>query len=452
MALKLIQPSSVEQPSADPWLEMGRPRLSKSFSWTFTGNAIYGACQWGMVMALAKLGSPELVGQFALGMAICAPIWLFSNLHLREVQATDARRECRFGEYLALRLATAVGAILIISLVAYAAGYRREMAMIVIAIGFMRGLESLEDVFYGLLQQHERMDRICKSLLIKGPLALFALGVGFYVTRSVAWGAGCAAVAIGLVLVLYDLRGPALVLGSLGGDSFWSGIPKPHWDARRLAEMAKLALPLGFVTTLTSLTVNIPRYFLEHYSGQRELGIFAAMSYLMLAGTAVVVSLGQAASSRLAQHYSSGNRLAFSDLLTKLIAIAAVLGIGGVVVVVTFGQRLLKILYGLQYAGNNDVFIWLMVAAGIGYVCTFLAYAMTAARCFKPQFPLFFLVALSAFVSCAWLVPRDGMFGAAIALAIAMIIQLLGSCVIVSGALARQGVRIGVGASVPLSD
>jgi O-antigen/teichoic acid export membrane protein len=429
---------------------MERPRLGRSFSWTFAGNVIYGACQWGMVMVLAKLGSPEQVGQFALGMGICAPIWLFCNLHLREVQATDARRECGFREYLALRLSTALLAILAIALIAFAAGYSREMAVILIVIGFLRGLESLEDIFYGLLQQHERMDRICKSLLMKGPLALFALCAGFYLTRSVAWGVGCAAIAIGLVLVLYDIRGPASLLGAASAGSQKPGIPMPRWDARRLAEMAELALPLGFVTTLTSLTVNIPRYFLEHYSGRRELGIFAAMSYLMLAGTAVVVSLGQAASSRLAQHYSSGNRFAFSELLTKLLAIAVLLGISGVLAVVTFGQQLLRVFYGPQYLGNNDVFVWLMMAAGIGYVCTFLAYAMTAARCFKAQFPLFVLVALSAFVSCALLVPRDGTLGAAIALAVAMVIQLLGSCVIVSGALARQGVRVGV--EVSLSD
>ncbi len=403
-------------------------------------------------MVLAKLGSPEQVGQFALGMAVCAPVWLFSNLHLREVQATDATRESGFGEYLALRLATAFTAMATIAAIAYAVGYRGEMAMIVIVISLLRGLESLEDIFYGLLQQHERMDRICKSLLMKGPLALFALCLGFYLTHSVAWGVFCAAAGIALVLVLYDVRGPAAVLGSSGGDSVHSGIPRPHWYARRLGEMARLALPLGFVTTLTSLTVNIPRYFLEHYSGQRELGIFAAMSYLMLAGTAVVVSLGQAASSRLAQRYSSGNRSGFGELLAKLIAVAAILGITGVVVVMFRGQSLLKVFYGSQYSGNNDVFTCLMVAAGIGYVCTFLAYAMTAARRFKPQFPLFLLVAFAAFATSAWLVPRSGMLGAALALVVAMIVQLLGSFIVLFGALDRPIVPISVGASVRLSD
>src|SRR5271157_5932336 len=75
--------------------------LRGNFTWTFAGNVVYSRSQWGMLMVLAKLGSPEMVGQFALGLAVTTPIIMFANLQLRGVQATDARREYRFGHYLA---------------------------------------------------------------------------------------------------------------------------------------------------------------------------------------------------------------------------------------------------------------------------------------------------------------------------------------------------------------
>jgi hypothetical protein len=59
-----------------------------------------------MIVLLTKLGSPEMVGQFALGLAVTAPIILFANLQLRSVQATDARQEFQFGHYFGLRLVT----------------------------------------------------------------------------------------------------------------------------------------------------------------------------------------------------------------------------------------------------------------------------------------------------------------------------------------------------------
>ncbi len=79
------------------------PSLRSNFKWTFTGNVIYAACQWGMLSVLAKAGNAATVGQFALGLAIAAPVFMFSNLQLRAVQATDARSEYEFADYFTLR-------------------------------------------------------------------------------------------------------------------------------------------------------------------------------------------------------------------------------------------------------------------------------------------------------------------------------------------------------------
>ena len=90
----------------------GARSLRANFSWTFVGNVIYAACQWAMLVVLAKLGSPEIVGQFALGLAITAPVIMLTNLQLRAVQATDAKRAYSFGDYLGLRLAVTPLALL----------------------------------------------------------------------------------------------------------------------------------------------------------------------------------------------------------------------------------------------------------------------------------------------------------------------------------------------------
>ena len=144
--------------------------LRSNFSWTFAGNVVYAGCQWGMLVVLAKLGSPERVGQFSLGLAVTAPVIIFSNLQLRAVQAIDARREYRFGHYLALRLATTVLALFVIA--GIACGFRLETALVILAIGLAKAFESFSNVVYGLSQSHERMDRIALSLMIKGPLSL----------------------------------------------------------------------------------------------------------------------------------------------------------------------------------------------------------------------------------------------------------------------------------------
>src|SRR5688572_12989036 len=95
----------------------------------------YAACQWGMIMAIARLGSPLLVGQFALGVAIASPVILLANLDLRALLSTDARREFRFQDYLGLRLLTTLLALVAIGGLAAALGGSAEIAGVVVALG-----------------------------------------------------------------------------------------------------------------------------------------------------------------------------------------------------------------------------------------------------------------------------------------------------------------------------
>jgi O-antigen/teichoic acid export membrane protein len=412
--------------------------LRQNFSWTFAGNLVYVACQWGMLVLLAKLGNPEMVGQFTLGLAITAPVLMFTNLQLRAIQATDAKDQFYFDDYLGLRLLGTGLALLIIAGIALKTGYNGEMLLIILVMGIAKASESISDVFYGLIQQHERMDRIAKSLMIKGLLSLFLLAVGVFLTGSVLGGVVGLAIAWLAVLVAYDIPSGALMLQStsknLGGNFQPAPLSRlrtirthlqPRWDSKTLRKLVWLALPLGVVMMLISLNANIPRYIIERYLGERELGIFSALAYLMVAGGIVVSALGESASPRLAKYYATGNRSAFHSLLLKLVGIAALLGGVSVLVALVAGRQILTLLYRPEYAEQTGLFVWLMVAAGINYVASFLGYGMTAARYFRAQMPLFVLVTSTSALVCFWLIPSKGLQGAVIALIVAALVQTI---------------------------
>lgn len=408
--------------------------LRRNFSWTFIGNVVYAACQWGMLVVLAKLGSPEMVGQFTLGLAVTAPVLMFTNLQLRVIQATDAKQQYAFGDYLGLRLnSIALALLLVVGITT--AGYRSETSVVILVVGVAKALESVSDIFYGLLQQHELMDRIAVSMMIKGPLSLLFLGIGVYLTGSVVWGVVGLAVAWALVLFGYDIRSGARVLNTL---SVNPGARQPGSRWRLELGLVRLSLPLGFVMMLISLNTNIPRYFIERHLGERELGVFAAIAYLMIAGGMVVNALGESASPRLAKYYAAGQGAAFRTLLLKLLGIGVLLGGAGTLVALVAGQEILTLVYQPEYAEHANLFACLMVAAGIGYVSSFLGYGMTAARYFRIQMPICALVTSTASVACFWLIPLMGLLGAAIALMIAAIVQASISSAVIFQALQQM--------------
>lgn len=420
--------------------------LRLNFSWTFVGNTVYAACQWGMLVVLAKLTTPETVGQFALGMAVTAPVIMFANLQLRAVQATDARRQYQFGHYLGLRLVmSALALVVVLAIVAFS-HYTKEAALVILMVGLAKSFESISDVIYGLLQHHERMDRIATSMILKGPLSLIALSLCVYFTRSAVWGAMGLALAWLVVLCTYDLRSAVLVRRNVGETGLEIGARRPainrsirpRWDLAVLLKLALLALPLGATQMLNSLGTNLPRQILERYHGEQSLGIFAALAYLVVAGGTIVGALGQSASPRLASYYAMSKLAQFRRLLGRLLLIGVALTTVGLLIATFFGRTVLTVLYRPEYGQYATLLVWMAAAGGVSYLASFLGYAITATRQFRVQLPLFAIIAVSCLALCYLFIPHFGMVGAAWAILISNLIQLLGTAWLVARALAAR--------------
>ena len=392
--------------------------LRDNFSWTLAGNVVYAACQWLTLVVMAKTGTPEMVGQFALALAIVTPVITLSSLQLRVLQSTDASRDFVFGDYLAVRLVTAVITIGVVGVIVGWNAYALGMALIALAVAFTRSIDSVSDVFYGLLQQRERMDRIAVSLVLHGVLQLAVFGPIIFVTGSVLLAVlGMACISV-LILVFYDLPKARQVEGP-------GGSLRPQWSLPAFRRIAWLGLPIGLVTALNSLTGNVPRYFIADSLGERELGIFAAMFYLTVAGSTIMGAIGSPASPRLANLFAAGDYAGYRQLLGKLVAIAVATGIGGLLVALLAGKQILTLLYRPEYAGHMPTFLWLMAATAPMYVASVLGVGVNAMRRFHAQVPLPVVNLILTVGLAALLIPRSGLDGAGQVVFLSSVLSML---------------------------
>jgi O-antigen/teichoic acid export membrane protein len=397
-----------------------RSSLRANFSWMLAGNLIYAGCQWGILSLLAHLGTPAVVGQFVLALAVTAPIMSFFLLQMRSVQATDARREFEFGHYLALRLIALGLALAMVVTVSLAAGYEARLLGVIVAVALSSCADGLSDICYGLLQQHERLDRVGRSMMFRGVLALCAIGLTMLLTQKLGWAILAGAVARLLLVAGFDLPNVRRLLADRNLD--W----RPRCDWAALWGLAKLAAPLGLVMTLVVLNNNLPRYFVERHLDETSLGIFGAIGYLSVVGTIIVGALGESVTPRLAKAFARKDRAEFLRIYLRLVGLGAGIGAAAILVSAVAGPLVLTLLYGPDYAEHGRLLIWLMTAAAVGYMASFSGYAITAARFFRAQLPLFAVVIAANAAACHWLVPRHGLYGAAWAMAIAAAVQLIG--------------------------
>jgi len=187
------------------------------------GKAVDAACQWGIISVLARTGPPDLVGQYALGVAISGPLLLLMRPESRSTRAAD------------IRVLALVFAILGVAAVGFLdPSTHQRLSMLLVAMAQI--VEWLAQMYHG------RRDGL--SLILHGGLSVAVLAFGGGLL-------GVLTVRV-LVLVLYDLRQPRFNDGL--------GWREP---------------------VLPSLVGYVPCYFIAHMSGFRSLGVYAAMASLL---------------------------------------------------------------------------------------------------------------------------------------------------------------------------
>jgi len=187
-----------------------------------------------------------------------------------------------------------------------------------------------------------------------------------------------------------------------------------------------LGLPLGWVATFASLNVNIPRYFLEHYRGLADQGIYASLAYLVVGVSLIVYALTQSVTTRLAYLFASGNLKQFARMLTKLSMLGVLIAIVGVPLTFAVGRPLLTLLYRREYGDHVGLMALLVGIAGISTIGAFLFCGLTAARAFRAQVPVYLAAVLVVTVGSALLVPRYGLMGAGTAVLLSTVTIVLG--------------------------
>jgi len=388
--------------------------LKTNFKWMFIANILFAFCQWLILISIAKLGDKELVGIYTLGLAITAPIMIFSNLQLRAIQATDAQNENEFRDFFSLRTIFVFLGLIIIFLIIFWSNYKFERKVIIFLIGLSKAVEGMSDIIYGYLQKKEDMQKIAVSLMLRGFFSVSLFSVTLYVTGNLVWATMFSTLAWLIVFLFYDLQS----LKKYSVDFFFT---------KKIDELKSLfltAIPLGLVTMLGSLNTNIPRYIIERELSLEVLGVFGAVSYILVGANQFTKSISQTVSPRLAKYYAQSDRKSFLKLFNKVLFINVILGIVGFLIVMIFGKEILTIAYTSEYASYHKLFLWTMVLSCTLYITNVLGVAVTSMRLFAKQLPIHILKLILVTITSIIFIRRFGVEGAVWSLLISTIVTI----------------------------
>lgn len=385
----------------------------QKFSWDFIGSIIYSLSQWFVLIVLAKFGTVSMVGLYALGLAVTAPIVLMSNLQLRGIIATDVENKYSFDLYFTLRNITNILTILVILVFSNLANYNQNEFFVIVLIGISKIIDSYSDLIYGKMQQNGRMDLIGLSRSIKGLLTIFSMTLGLILTNSLVISLVILNIVWLLILMFFDYIKLQYLVPNL----------KLELKYNRLKKLFFLSFPLGIVLMFGSLNVSLPRIFLEKNTDTETLGYFASISFLVISGSMVINSVGQALAPTLANLFYASKIDEYKKLLGKMLFFSLFIGIFGLLITFFMGKFILTLVYNNEYARYSEILVLCMIAGIFEFLSSVLGYSLTAMRIFNVQAYLSSFNVLVCLISVSVLIPLFGIKGAAFSLIISSSIQ-----------------------------
>jgi O-antigen/teichoic acid export membrane protein len=401
--------------------------MTRNTAWAFAGNSVYAGCQWLVFVLLVRKLPVDEVGAFAYAMAITAPVFVLAGVRLRNLLATSGDAPDEFFAYLTARLMTTTAAIVVAIALGALLVHQPRFFGVVALMACGRACDAVSDICHGLFQRQRDMRSAAVGLAINGLASLLLVGAAVATFASVT--TATAAFALGSLAALAGWDVPGALRRARPRRPGHAAPPRMTSadrlrTVRSAGRLVRRASPLGVSSAIGSVETNLPRYAIASALGPGPLGVFAALSHLVMLGDLIVNAVCQAALPMLAIDLKRSPRR-FAKRLSILLIASLVFGVTMLAVAALFGMTVIVWIYGDAYASYGSVLLWLVGAAVAGFASVFLGAGTMARQRFGAQ-PVISAASLAIVATTiAPLVARYGLNGAAVSLFGAAIVELI---------------------------
>ncbi|WP_088031977.1 oligosaccharide flippase family protein [Evansella clarkii] len=384
--------------------------LLKSLSWITIANLVMSLTKWIILILIARITTPTEVGIYSLAFALTAPIALGANMKLRSLYLTEEKLS--FGDYVYTRNTVSIASLILMILISVF--FYNEYIIMILLVGISKILDLQSDLYYSIPHKKNNLKLVGKLIIIKHLMTLSVFAITLFYTENVQ---------ISLILYLLiqigylNLNEKRVVTKSIKEKS-----------ASRIGAMKSLliiALPMGFVQIVVSLNTFIPRYFIEWLESPEALGVFSAISYVIVVGNIFMGGLAQVLIPRLSKWYKSNMVGTFLKVIyVYLLIFSFIFGSLMFVIFYYFGDIIL-LLYGEEYSNYQFLLIIMSIVLTFNVINWVFDIGLLSIRYLNIQYKIAIFIMFFNLMVSYFLINYYGMTGAAWSMVIVSILQAI---------------------------
>ncbi len=405
-------------------LQKTRLSLEKeNMIWNMTGSFFYAFASMVLSFLVLRIAGEEQGGIFSFGFStVGQQMFLLAYFGIRPFHITDGANQYRFGDYLHHRYITCFLALLLGLGYLVFTGYSLQKAQIIFLLIAYKVIDGFADVYESEFQRQG-----CLYLTGRSNTFRTILSVGVFLIILLS-GAGlfaaCVAAVIGQLagVFLFDI----VVLREIAGVDY-------GWSRSCGMSLTASAILLFISVFLDFYIFSAAKYAIDAHLGDAANGYF---NVIFMPTSVINLAAGFVIRPFLTYLTDCWNERRFSDFQKKLLTIMAI--IGGLTLLAVLGTvvlgrpvlALLEWLLGETYRGKLTAlwipFIMIVLGGGFYAVLNLYYYALVILRKQKLIFGIYVVLTVLAMILAPRLTVALGIFGAALAYLILMIVLAAG--------------------------
>ncbi len=396
---------------------MNKDSQKRDYFWNTLGVLFQNGTTTLLLIAITRINGIAASGLFSYASAVAVVLFAFGLWGGRLYQVSDTKREFDNRSYITTRILLAIVMVLAAVVFSFANHYDTNKSIVIIVLALGKGVESIADSIYGVLQVHNGLSYAGKSLIYKAVAGIMLFLAINLVSGSILWGSVGLVFANIMFVLLYDVR-----LAKKYEDlrvGFSSLRPRIH-DALIILKRTSAVFAVTFLATFS---INIPRFFVDKYDGS-QIAYFGIIAMPITIIALVMSFIMQPNIMQITKMYHDYQYDNFKKITIKIMKVTFSFGLLALVGIFILGVPVLSGIFRMDFS-QHKLDLMIMTAGGIAnaFVSIFITL-LTVMRRFKIQFYTLLFSNIALLVVSGFLIQSWGMIAGVSLFALTNLVQV----------------------------
>lgn len=376
--------------------------IMRSTFWNLISSVINAAYSAILMFFIGRFIGMDEVGIFSLASAYAYQCQAIGAFGVRNVQASDVKKEYSFNDYFSLRILSSIAMAMLMFYYAFFQGYSYEKVAIVFIFCVFKGIEAVEDLYHGEYHRFNRLDigSILQTTRFLISLSTFILLLLFTKDLIVSFGASTI-----LSIIICYIQNALLIKHFV--------INKIKSHSGNVKQLFLICLPVCISNYISAYIVNLPKYSIDKVANDTMQSTYGILILPVVTINLLSTVIYRPVINTISKNYYNRDfRAFFKDIRKQIIIICALTSIvvlGGYGI----GLKLLEIIYGAKLIPYMLPFIIMLIGGGINTMASFFTVILTVQRAQNMLLVVYVMTAIIGFFISDPLISRCGMLGTA---------------------------------------